>query len=303
MSNQFALIASLCWAVAAGSFVWILLSQSQHRTVAPGAARELEEERRRVVRAASDTYRRFEPLVDDLAAVCGYFIDSRTNDSLVRAMALASPTTPWRPPEFIASKLLEGAVAGAVVGLIILLVVGIIPAIGVACVIAGIYAYTATQGIKQAASQRIQSVKYRLPFAVDLMALMLEAGASFQEALKTVVRENSTHPLGLELGVVARHVDMGRPRRLALGEFQDRVQDQDVNDLVAAIVKGEELGTSLSVIMRSQADQMRLKRSQWGEKAAAEAQVQMTFPAMIVMLACMLLVLGPFVLPPLLHMF
>jgi hypothetical protein len=55
--------------------------------------------------------------------------------------------------------------------------------------------------------------------------------------------------------------------------------------------------------MRNQADQMRLKRSQWGEKAAAEAQVQMTFPAMIVMLACMLLVLGPFVLPPLLHMF
>jgi tight adherence protein C len=139
--------------------------------------------------------------------------------------------------------------------------------------------------------------KRRLPFAVDLMALMMEAGAGFQDALRTAVTENSKHPLGEELSLVLRQSDLGEQRSKALESFQQRIADPDVRELVAAINRGEELGTPLSSILRTQADQMRLKRSQWGEKAAAEAQVSMTFPSMLIMIACLLLVLGPFVLP------
>ena len=67
--------------------------------------------------------------------------------------------------------------------------------------------------------------------------------------------------------------------------------------MVFAINKGEELGTPLSAILRDQAEQMRLKRSQRGEKAAAEAQVNIVFPGMVVMIACLLVVIAPIVLP------
>ena len=70
-----------------------------------------------------------------------------------------------------------------------------------------------------------------------------------------------------------------------------------------AINKGEELGTPLSAILREQAEQMRLKRSQRGEKAAAEAEVNIVFPGMVLMIACLLIVIAPIILPAVLALF
>ena len=75
------------------------------------------------------------------------------------------------------------------------------------------------------------------------------------------------------------------------------MEDSDIAEFVFAIIKGEELGTPLSTILREQANQMRLKRSQWGEKAAAEAEVQIVFPGMITMVACLLVIIAPILLP------
>ena len=48
---------------------------------------------------------------------------------------------------------------------------------------------------------------------------------------------------------------------------------------------------------------MRIKRSQWGEKAAAEAEVQMVFPGMITMVACLLVIVAPIMLPVVVRLF
>jgi tight adherence protein C len=48
---------------------------------------------------------------------------------------------------------------------------------------------------------------------------------------------------------------------------------------------------------------MRLRRAQWGEKAAAEAEVQIVFPGMLVMLACLIVVVAPMVLPAAFNIF
>jgi pilus assembly protein TadC len=131
-----------------------------------------------------------------------------------------------------------------------------------------------------------------------LIALTMEAGGGFQECLQTAVNENgSSHPLTEELTEVLRQISLGRPRQEALKALQERLQDDDINEMVFAINKGEELGTPLSAILRDQAEQMRLKRSQRGEKAAAEAQVNIVFPGMVVMIACLLVVIAPIVLP------
>ena len=98
----------------------------------------------------------------------------------------------------------------------------------------------------------------------------MEAGGGFQECLQTAVSENGDHPLTEELAEVLRQISLGRPRSEALKALQERLHDDDVSELVFAINKGEELGTPLSAILREQAEQMRLKRSQRGEKAAAE---------------------------------
>ena len=143
----------------------------------------------------------------------------------------------------------------------------------------------------------MKSLKLRLPFAIDQIALMMEAGAGFEDSLKTVVSDNADHPLSEEFSEVIRQMSLGRPRSQALFGFRDRMADDDVSEIVFAITKGEELGTPLSNILSEQADQMRLKRSQWGEKAASEAEVQMVFPGMITMVACLLVIVAPILLP------
>jgi tight adherence protein C len=72
--------------------------------------------------------------------------------------------------------------------------------------------------------------------------------------------------------------------------------DEDSKDLIGAIIQGETLGTPLAKSLRVQAEQLRLKRSQWAEKAAEESKVALVFPAMLIMAACLAIVVAPFVL-------
>ena len=41
---------------------------------------------------------------------------------------------------------------------------------------------------------------------------------------------------------------------------------------------------------------MRLKRSQWAEKAAGTAQVNIVLPGMVIMIACLIIIGAPFIL-------
>ena len=90
-----------------------------------------------------------------------------------------------------------------------------------------------------------------------------------------------------------------RGREEALLAFQERMNDPNVDELVFAINKGEELGTPLSRILRDQAAQMQVKRAQWGEMAAADAEVKIIFPGILTMVACLLVIVATFVLPAL----
>jgi tight adherence protein C len=169
--------------------------------------------------------------------------------------------------------------------------------------VAVLYAILTPKAVRDRAKKRLGRIRIRLPFAVDLISLTMEAGGGFQECLQTAVVENGEHPLTDELAEVLRQISLGRPRNEALRALQDRLQDEDINEMVFAINKGEELGTPLSAILRDQAEQMRLKRSQRGEKAAAEAEVNIVFPGMVLMIACLLIVIAPIVLPAILALF
>jgi tight adherence protein C len=146
------------------------------------------------------------------------------------------------------------------------------------------------------ARRRRASVKRRLAASIDLLALIMEVGGNFHDGLVALADDAGDHPLGQELQRVVADIRSGRSRKEALYGFAGRAADEDVRDLVFAIVKGEELGTPLASILTNQAEQMRFKRSQWAEKATQEAQVTLVFPAMLIMIGCLILVAAPFIL-------
>jgi len=297
------LLASVVVGLAVGYFCWQLLAVLTYPRDRLGDSHPFELQRREELRAGNMIYRWFEPLVDEIAPIVGRRRRDAM-DALQRYLIAGREKLPWRPEEFLAVKWLEALMAGGVLFLILWLAGWGRTAVVLGAIVTVVYGAVMPKTVRDRAKRRLARMRMRLPFAVDLIALTMEAGGGFQECLQTAVLENGkNHPLTEELSEVLRQIALGRPRSEALSALQERLQDDDVSEMVFAINKGEELGTPLSAILRDQADQMRLKRSQRGEKAAAEAEVNIVFPGMVVMIACLLVVIAPIVLPPILALF
>ena len=281
--------------VLAGACVGLVMLLVTRLITAPRPTRDtFEENRRRTLRESSSTFRWFEPLIDELTI---FWPPGRAADELAHHLRLTNAVSAWMPAEFMATRTLEGAL---VAGCLFLLLFPFGTPIFAAVLAGGtgvLFPVMARKSVISDARKRLRKLKVRLPFAIDQISLMMEAGAGFEDSLRTVVADNPDHPLCCEFAEVTRQMSLGRPRAQALNGLRDRLQDDDISEIVFAITKGEELGTPLSSILREQASQMRLKRSQWGEKAASEAEVQMVFPGMITMVACLLVIVAPILLP------
>ena len=146
------------------------------------------------------------------------------------------------------------------------------------------------------AEYRLFVIKRRLPFLLDLLTLLMEAGSTFLQAMTEAVAEFRDHPVGVEFGRVLGEMSMGKNRTAALESLRERLSDDEITSIVGSIIQGEELGTPLATLFRTQADVLRIKRTQRAETIAGEAGVKMLLPAILVMAATVLIILGPFVL-------
>jgi tight adherence protein C len=146
------------------------------------------------------------------------------------------------------------------------------------------------------AAARLKLIKRRMPFLLDLLTLLMEAGATFLNAMKQAVQEFERHPVAEEFGRVLTDMNMGKTRVEAFQAMRDRLADDEITSIIGSILQGEQLGTPLGQVFRTQADVLRLKRSQRAEVVAGEAGVNMLLPGILVMASTVLIILGPFLL-------
>lgn len=156
--------------------------------------------------------------------------------------------------------------------------------------------YFLRRNLRNSARYRLVLIKRRMPFLLDLVTLLMEAGSTFLQALKEAVDEFHEHPVGIEFGRVLGELNMGKGRIAALESMRDRLHDDEITSIVGSIIQGEQLGTPLAKIFRTQADVLRLKRSQRAETVAGEAAVKMLLPGILIMASTVLIILGPFML-------
>ncbi len=286
-------LPSLLIGIAVAGVAYVLIDIMLRPRVVSRSLGRFEVDRREKMRAASATYRLFEPWVDELAAP---ILRANNGLDLVQQHLLsAGIAVPWTPAEFLATKRIE-AFGAAGIGFGLGWAWGGLTSALIGCA-AGFYIYEvlAKRLLKSVAIRRQIKLKRRFAATVDLMALMMEVGAGFQESLTVAAEESKGNPLGDELAIVRRDLTMGK-REDALRNFSRRTQDDDIEEVVMSVIEGEALGTPLAKIFRVQAEQMRQKRTQWAEKSSAEAEVALVFPAMLIMVACLILVAAPFVL-------
>jgi tight adherence protein C len=135
-----------------------------------------------------------------------------------------------------------------------------------------------------------------LPDALDLLTISVEAGLGFDAALSKVA-EKWDNELSLAFNRVIQEIRVGKLRREALRDMAENMDVPDVTSFVAAIIQADQLGVSISKVLRIQSEQMRIRRRQRAEEKAHQAPVKMLFPMVFLIFpALFIILLGPAVL-------
>jgi tight adherence protein C len=214
---------------------------------------------------------------------------------ITRELQAAGRPRFWSPEEWLAVAEIKAVLFSIPIWVILFremgppgLVLGFVVTAGIALLL--------RHSLTVAARERLWRLKLSLPYLLDLLTLLMEAGSTFLHALGEAVQEFRHEPAGQEFGRVLAEMQMGKSRTAALDAMRERLNDDEIGSLIGAIIQGEQLGTPLALLFRAQADVLRLKRTQRAETIAGEAAVKMLFPAVLIMVATVIIMLGPFIL-------
>ncbi|MFC1959289.1 type II secretion system F family protein [Chloroflexota bacterium] len=161
---------------------------------------------------------------------------------------------------------------------------------------AGLGYFLLPMWLKGQISSRQEGIIRKLPDALDLLTICVEAGLGFDAAMGKVY-EKWDDDLALAFGRVLQEIQLGKLRREALRDMSSTMDVPDVTSFVAAIIQADQLGVSMATILRVQSDQMRVKRRQRAQEKAQQAPVKMMIPMVILIFpAIWIVLLGPSVI-------
>jgi tight adherence protein C len=146
------------------------------------------------------------------------------------------------------------------------------------------------------ARERQDRIRKAIPDALDLLIVCVEAGSSLDSSLLRVAREMKmgAADLSSELLVVNRKMNAGMRREEALRGLANRTGLSEIRALVSSMIQSEKWGTSISQVLRVNADDFRRRRRQAAEKRAQQAPVKMILPLVLFILpALFAVILGP----------
>ncbi len=127
------------------------------------------------------------------------------------------------------------------------------------------------------AGGRGKSILESLPDALDLLTISVEAGLGFDAALVKVT-EKLKGPLSEEFKRAASEQRVGKSRQEALRGITQRVEQKELANFISAIIQADQLGVSMSKVLRIQSEQMRGERRQRAEEKASKAPILIMLP-------------------------
>jgi Flp pilus assembly protein TadB len=149
-------------------------------------------------------------------------------------------------------------------------------------------------GLRALAEARVRRMVRLLPYSVELIVLIAEAGGSLEDGLAAVVDSMPAEPLCDEFARLLTEQRLGRPFIDALQGLGRRIDNKELTQLVTSIEIGRDLGTPIAASLSSFAEWIRTKRVLDGERLAREAAPKMALPNTMIMAANVLLILAPF---------
>ncbi len=145
--------------------------------------------------------------------------------------------------------------------------------------------------------KRQDDILLAMPFAVDMLALSVEAGLDFMAAMGKVIQKAKPSPLTEEFEIVGKEIKIGSSRAEALRNLAWRVDMVQITSFCATLIAADSVGASIGPILKALSNEMRQKRSAQVEKKAATASTKILIPTIFFILpAVFLVILGPVLL-------
>lgn len=233
------------------------------------------------------------PWVCALAPWCTWLVSWRMRRRFGLRMRQAGAHPRWRPEQWMALRVFMGLLSAFVAGMLAW-VWDIQPqafAVLMACV--GFLASCLPDySLRRQTALRLIRMQREVPFMLDLLTLCVEAGLSLHAALQQAAQHAPPGSLRQSLQDALAAIRTGVPRDQALEQWAEACMLPAVRSLVLALAQADQLGMSLSPVLRAQAGQQRSERFLRAEKLALEAPVKMLFPMVLCIFPCTFLVIA-----------
>jgi tight adherence protein C len=243
------------------------------------------------------------PILRKLSRLGRRFTPRTAMDNLRQELVEAGSPSGIGPVEYIGIRVATAlSLSGIVLLLFILGGAGLLMGIGLSAFMLLLGYMLPGFWLKRKISARKKSVQTSLPDAIDLLTISVESGLGFDPALTRVI-EKWDNELTREFGRMLSEIRMGKSRREAMRELAQRVNVEDLNVFTSSMIQADQLGVSISQVLRVQSQQMRMRRRQRAEEQAHKAPVKMLFPMVFLIFPALYIVLlGP-AIPRLLESF
>jgi len=232
------------------------------------------------------------PFATNMRALARRLSPAGIAGSMQRRLEVAGNPRNITPDQLLAVKglaLVAGVVVGALTGArhgLVAIILGTV-GLGALCFfVPDLLVYNT--GLK-----RQQLIRKTLPDSLDMLTVSVEAGLGFDSALTQVAR-NTTGPLSGEFFRVLKEMQIGKSRAAAFLALRDRTTVAELHNFVSALVQADKQGIPVANVLREQSHEMRLKRQQRAEEAAAKVPVKIMFPLVVCIFPVIFIVIiGP----------
>lgn len=220
-------------------------------------------------------------------------IDARNRVS--RKLLLAGSPTGWDAERVLAFKII-GLVAAVALGVFLTTVVGdLSPFIRIVMIgLLGFVGFVAPDSVlSRRVDERQKEILRTLSDTLDLLTISVEAGLSLNAAIAQVV-QNVPGVLSSEFARMLQEIQLGVPRADSFRNLAERTDVEALNAFALAMIQADVFGVSIASVLRTQAQQQRIKRRQAAEAKAQQTPVKIVFPLIICILpALFIVIVGP----------
>ncbi len=291
---------ALAFVVAVGLAAFVVINQLDERTAARHTLRQLEEyqveNQRDQELLAPLRERLLGPMVNAFSRLGGRFNPPDYVESVRRKHVQAGIYSADRVERFLAARILCFALVPFWLGFVFILnplqMSGMLQLVLAGVGVAGL-AIGPNSRLNNKVAVRAAGIQRSLADVLDLLVISVEAGLGFEQAVDRVI-ENVPGDLSDEFARVLGETSAGSTRADALRGLQERVDLPEIRSFVLAMIQADRFGVSIGRVLRSQADEMRIKRRQLAQEKAQKAPVKMLIPMVFCIFpALFVVILGP----------